>query len=443
MKIAIPNDVQYIISTLEQHNYEAYVVGGCVRDSLLGKHPDDWDITTSANPQQVKELFTHTIDTGLQHGTVTVRINHTNYEVTTFRVEEDYIDSRHPSKVYFTKQIADDLNRRDFTINAMAYNPKSGLVDLYNGQQDLQNHIIRCVGNPHERFTEDALRILRALRFSAQLNFDIDTNTLQAIRDCAPLLLNISAERIHTEFTKLLISNHPEKIEDAYTSGVTKIILPEFDLMMSTTQNNPHHCYSVGKHTIESLKHIPKDPILRYSMLFHDLGKPVCKTTDTNGIDHFRNHQLESVKIATNIMKRWKFDNHSISLIKRYVEHHDYRFHTTEKSIRKAIAKIGVDLFPNFFYIKKADLAAQSNYQKEEKLNTLHLVESIYTHIINNNQCLSTKDLAINGKHLLDIGIPSGPAIGNTLNTLLELVLDDPSLNTVESLILYCKKHIL
>ena len=254
-EIHMPANARRIICTLQKAGFEAYIVGGCVRDAILGKEPDDWDITTSARPEQVKALFSRTIDTGIAHGTVTVMFGKEGYEVTTYRVDGKYEDHRRPASVTFTASLLEDMKRRDFTINAMAYNETEGIVDHFDGIGDLQRKIIRCVGEPKERFDEDALRILRAVRFAAQLNFSIDEKTQKAIRDQAVFLKDISAERIHVELTKLLVSAHPGKLRMAYELGVTAIVLPEFDRMMETSQNNKHHLYSVGEHT---MKRVPK-----------------------------------------------------------------------------------------------------------------------------------------------------------------------------------------
>lgn len=249
IRIQIPEKAKFIIDRLAAAGFEAYAVGGCVRDSILGRIPQDWDITTSARPEQVKTLFPRTVDTGLQHGTVTVLLEKEGFEVTTYRIDGRYEDSRHPTEVIFTPNLEEDLRRRDLTINAMAYNDDRGLVDIYGGMQDIADKVVRCVGNPLDRFGEDALRILRAIRFSAQLGYRIEENTGDAIRQLAPLLKNISAERIQTELVKLMTSPHPDYLREAYTNGVTKVFLPEFDLAMETEQNHPHHCYSVGEHT--------------------------------------------------------------------------------------------------------------------------------------------------------------------------------------------------
>ena len=295
MKLKMPASVDIIIDSLQANGYEAYAVGGCVRDSILGRDPDDWDITTSATPWEVKAVFGRTVDTGLQHGTVTVLLGNHAHEVTTYRIDGDYEDGRHPKDVTFTASLEEDLKRRDFTINAMAYNDKSGLIDLYGGVDDIQRGCIRCVGNAEERFGEDALRILRALRFSAQLGFGIEQDTYDAICKLAQTLEKISAERIAAELTKLLLSERPEYIQHLYETGITKVILPEFDPMIETSQNNPHHCYTVGRHTLESLKYIPAHKVLRFTMLLHDIGKPNCRTTDEDGIDHFKGHAVEGM----------------------------------------------------------------------------------------------------------------------------------------------------
>lgn len=248
MRLQLPAAVNMIIDVLQAHGYEGFAVGGCVRDSVLNRTPDDWDITTSATPYQVKELFSKTVDTGLQHGTVTVMVHGVGYEVTTYRIDGEYEDARHPKEVQFTSNLTEDLKRRDFTINAMAYSKDRGLIDEFGGMNDLQRKIIRCVGDPWQRFGEDALRILRAVRFAAQLGFEIEENTKKAIVELAPTLSKISAERIQTETVKLLMSDRPEMWRSVYDLGITRIIMPEFDAIMETPQNTPHHMYNVGEH---------------------------------------------------------------------------------------------------------------------------------------------------------------------------------------------------
>ena len=304
MKLTIPSNAEKILHILEENGYEAYVVGGCVRDSILGRNPNDWDITTSASPQQVKELFQRTVDTGLQHGTVTVLMDKEGYEVTTYRVDGDYEDGRHPKQVMFTSSLEEDLKRRDFTINAMAYHPERGLVDLFHGMEDMEHKIVRCVGDPMERFHEDALRILRAVRFSAQLGFTIEEKTKAGIQALAPNLKCVSAERIQTELVKLLVSPHPDYLRVAYETGITREFLPEFDACMETEQNTPHHCYTVGEHILHGLLLVRPDKVLRLTMLLHDIAKPVMRKTDENGRDHFKMHAPEGEKMAKSIHRR-------------------------------------------------------------------------------------------------------------------------------------------
>ena len=277
MKIELPKKVLFIINNLQLAGYDAFAVGGCVRDSILARKPQDWDITTSAKPEAIKEIFRRTVDTGIEHGTVTVMIGKDSYEVTTYRIDGAYEDSRHPKEVRFTNCLEEDLRRRDFTINAMAYNDDVRLVDVFGGMQDLNHHLIRCVGDPRERFSEDALRILRAVRFSAQLDFPIEPDTAKAVKELAPNLKNISAERIQTELVKLLTSPHPERIQDACELGITKVVLPEWDAMVGVKQNTIHHKYDVAEHTLHTLKHVKRDKYLRLTMLFHDMGKPAMK----------------------------------------------------------------------------------------------------------------------------------------------------------------------
>ena len=320
MILEIPKNAETILHILEKAGYEAYVVGGCVRDSILGRSPDDWDITTSAKPEQVKALFHRTVDTGLQHGTVTVLMEKEGYEVTTYRVDGEYEDGRHPKEVTFTASLKEDLKRRDFTINAMAYNPSSGLVDLFGGLEDIERKIIRCVGDPLERFTEDALRIMRAVRFSAQLGFAIEEETRKALKVLAPNLKHVSAERIQVELVKLLMSPHSDYLRVAYEAGITAEFLPEFDACMTTSQNTPHHCYTVGEHILHSLCHVRADKVLRITMLLHDIGKPVVRKTDENGRDHFKMHGIAGEKRAAQILRRLKFDNDTIRKVTRQVK---------------------------------------------------------------------------------------------------------------------------
>lgn len=442
MKIELPKKVIMIINNLQLHGYEAYAVGGCVRDSILCRKPEDWDITTSAKPEEVKQLFKRTVDTGIEHGTVTVLIGKDGYEVTTYRIDGQYDDSRHPTDVTFTTHLEEDLKRRDFTINAMAYNNEARLVDVFGGMKDLNHHLIRCVGDPMERFSEDALRILRAVRFSSQLAFPIEPETAKAIRELAPTLQNISAERIQVELVKLLTSDHPELIRDAYELGITKIILPEWDAMEGVEQNTAHHKYDVAGHTTHALKSVKKDKILRLCILFHDMGKPSVKTTDDKGVDHFKGHALVSEEIARKVLRRLKFDNETVKKVTRLVCYHDYRIEATPRNVRRAINRIGKDLFPYYLAIKMADTKAQSPYKRREKIENIVAMREIYQETLVQQHCVTLRELSISGRELMGLGMKPGPEMGNMLNKLLEQVIDDPEMNEKEKLCKYVKEKL-
>lgn len=435
MILEIPEKAQTILYTLEKAGFEAYVVGGCVRDSILGRKPDDWDITTSASPEQVKKLFHRTVDTGLQHGTVTVLMGKEGFEVTTYRIDGEYEDGRHPSEVIFTASLEEDLKRRDFTINAMAYNPSAGLVDLFGGMEDIRNKKIRCVGNPLERFTEDALRIMRAVRFCAQLGFEIEERTAQALTVLAPNLRHVSAERIQVELVKLLMSPHPDYLRIAYEAGITQEFLPEFDICMRTPQNTPHHCYSVGEHILHSLLYVRPDKVLRLTMLLHDIGKPAVRKTDENGRDHFKTHGDAGEKMAGNILRRLKFDNDTIRKVTKLTKWHDFRPHGDVRSVRRAVNRIGEDIFPYYLEVQKADMLAQSKYKREEKKSRLDRANDSYREILEKKECVSLKSLAVTGSDLIEAGLKPGREIGEILSELLEIVLEDPDKNRKEILL--------
>lgn len=489
MKIKMPVGAKYVIEQLNKNGHEAYIVGGCVRDALLGEEPHDWDITTSAKPEEVKRIFdesnqkngrSKTIDTGLQHGTVTVLISKrymqeliTNqpdaiennqpgatennqpdaitkpeaieitmedraFEVTTYRVDGKYEDHRRPTEVTFTVSLEEDLKRRDFTINAMAYNDEKGLVDIFSGEEDLKKGVIRCVGNPTERFDEDALRILRAERFAAKLGFCIEENTRIAMKEQAKFLQDISAERIREELTKLIVSKHPEQLVDAYEVGLTKYFLPEFDVMMETEQNNPYHMYSVGMHTIKVMENVPDNVVLRYTALLHDIGKPQTKTTTEDGIDHFYGHQKKSADMAKDILQRLRFDNDTIAKVQLLVLNHDYGLDNAAnnlKSFRRFLGKLGRENFDEYIDIRKGDMAGQSDYKLSEKQESLQQMVDMFAVVQEEKQCINMKELAIGGKDLIAMGLKPGPKMGEILNTLLEKVYDEPDLNDKETLL--------
>lgn len=468
-KMTMPQEVVRIINTLEEHGYEAYAVGGCVRDAMLGRTPEDWDITTSAKPLEVKALFRKTIDTGLQHGTITVMMNGEGYEVTTYRIDGEYEDGRHPKEVAFTTNLKMDLERRDFTINAMAYNDRSGLVDEFDGVGDLKKGIIRCVGDAGQRFDEDALRMLRAVRFSGQLGFVIEPDTLHAMEARIQNLEKISAERIRVEMTKLLISPNPGTIRVAYTAGMTKVFLPELDRMMTCEQQNHHHCYTVGEHSIHGIERIQslmagekqnelsgyageklrkictsldkkQYTMLVLTMLLHDVAKPVVMTLDDNGEGHFYGHPEKSAAMARSILKRLTYDNDTIDTVVRLIRYHDYRMENTMRAVRRAASKIGRDIMWMEFAVQYADVLAQNPDTISAKTAKLDSCMKKYEEIEEKNQPLCVKDLAVNGRDLMQEGIKPGPQLGKLLQGLLETVLEEPERNTKEELLVLVKE---
>lgn len=451
MRFQIPQKVNEIIDTLMQNGYEAYAVGGCVRDMVLGREPEDWDITTSATPIEVKRIFRRTVDTGILHGTVTVLLDKDHFEVTTYRLDGVYEDNRHPKEVSFTSSLMEDLKRRDFTINAMAYNEKEGFIDLFGGMEDLGRGLIRCVGSAEERFSEDALRILRAVRFSAQLGFQIEEETLKAIRMKAVNLNSISAERIRVELTKLLISDHPDRMLWLQDLGITDIVLPEFNLMMNTDQKNVHHIYSVGLHTVHAVSEVAGKQeehcfeqreriILRWTMLLHDIEKPNTITVGTDGQNHFYGHQEKGALSARNILRRLKFDNDTIDAVTHLIRWHDYRFVLTPAGMRKAMQRIGKENMELLFEVNRADTSAKNPKHIKDKLDKLETARRLYREVLERNECVSLKELAVNGKDLIAAGQKPGKELGEILGKLLAQVLENPAMNERETLLALAKQ---
>ena len=435
IRIDIPPAACRILEALNANGFEGYIVGGCVRDALIGRRANDWDITTSALPQEVKGIFRRTIDTGIAHGTVTVMDDKEGFEVTTYRIDGDYSDGRHPDSVTFAGNLSEDLRRRDFTINAMAYHPGTGLVDLYGGVSDMENRLIRCVGDPYERFGEDALRILRAVRFSAQLNYRIEEKTLQAICDLAPTLEKISHERIRDEVNKLLISDHPEYFRVLYETGITKVILPEFDRMMETEQHNPYHQLSVGEHTLAVMQNTPPERYLRWAALLHDVGKPDTKTVDSDGNTHFRHHCSVGAEMARGILIDYRWDNDTIRIVTRMIRWHDKRWPLERSFIRKAANRIGDDIFTDVLKLMHADNCGKKEEIQELTRNHLNESERIYRELKAAGECTQMKELAVNGRDLIKAGIPAGPKMGDLLQQLLDEVLEDAEKNDFDYLI--------
>lgn len=440
IKINLPRHVSEIIQKLEDNGFEAYAVGGCVRDSVLGTIPEDWDITTSAVPDQVKKLFNRTVDTGLKHGTVTVLIERMPYEVTTYRVDGVYENNRSPKAVSFTGDLVEDLRRRDFTMNAMAYNEKDGLVDVFFGAQALSSRLIECVGDPDERFQEDALRMLRAIRFAAKLGFEIHPATEAAIVKNAHLIKNISGERIHMEMTKILISDHPEIIEKLVILGLMPFIIPEFMINVGRLQHNKHHIYAVDRHTYEAIRNIEAKETLRWTLFLHDIGKGYCMTRDEKGVGHFYGHPEKSVAIARDVLTRLRFDNKTAKDILKLIEFHDYRFEDQMKSVRKAVRLIGEDLFLDYIKVRQGDIKAQNPIFSELYLSKLQSTVRCFNELIAKNQCTTLKNLEINGSDLKAMGVREGKVIGLILEALLECVLEEPEHNNREWLLSYAKE---
>lgn len=433
-EIKLPSKVCYILEVLEKAGYEGYIVGGCVRDRLLGKDPMDWDITTSARPEEIKKLFKKTVDTGIAHGTVTVVLEKEAFEVTTYRIEREYVDYRRPSEVIFTNNITEDLRRRDFTMNAIAYHPTIGFIDPFGGRKDLQKEIIRCVGNPEERFQEDALRMLRAIRFLAQLDFEIETQTYQAIQKQAILIQHISVERIREELNKILLSPHPKKFMELEESGLLSFVLPEFQACIGVEQNHPYHSYTVADHILETVEKVPATIPYRWTMLLHDIGKPLTRTIDQRGIHHFYGHVEKSVELAHKILRRLKFDNKTTKQILRLIKAHDDHLEENEKQIRRAASRIGEDIFLDLLEVQRADIQGQSPERMKKRLEKIDRIQKIFMKIKEEKQCMSLKELAIGGKELKEMGLTQGKIIGKTLDQLLQYVIEYPEKNTKEEL---------
>lgn len=438
-----PKSVRTVIGVLQDNGFEAYAVGGCVRDSYLGCKPQDWDITTNARPEEVKSLFRRTVDIGMQHGTVKVMIGREGIEVTTYRIDGKYEDARHPSEVTFTADLCEDLKRRDFTINAMAYSDKTGLVDLFGGVEDLKSGVIRAVGDAEERFSEDALRMLRALRFSARFGYEIEEDTKQAIIRLAPTLSRISAERIREEMEKLICSDNPDRLRWAYEYGITSVFFPEWDRMMECEQDTPHHFTNVGDHTIAALEYavsnfrdIPEEDnrVLRIALLLHDIAKPVKKFRGDDGADHFGGHPEEGSKMAEDVLRRLKYDNSTIAKVKKLVLYHDDIPELTYPEVRRFMVKAEVSNMDNLMRLKEADLYAHTKFKWEEKMGRMQKLGEMYRKIIGDRDCLAIRDMKINGNDLIEHGVKPGPAMGEILQKLFEAVLDDPEMNDHEKL---------
>lgn len=430
---------QAVLQRLEAAGHSAYLVGGCVRDLLLGKQPDDYDMTTSARPEEVLSLFApHAIPTGLQHGTVTVRWEGQSFEITTFRADGAYSDGRHPDAVTFSTHLEDDLQRRDFTINAMAMNCRGTLVDLYGGREDLRRGIIRCVGDPERRFTEDALRIMRGLRFAAVLGFSVEEQTAQAMLRCCALLKKIAAERLRVEMTKLLCGRDAGEILLRFAQ-VIGVFLPELLPCVGFDQHSRYHCYDVWEHTCRSVDAAPNDALLRWVMLLHDLGKPDCFSVDEKG-GHFYGHPQRSAALGHEIMHRLRFDKRSLRRIETLVEWHDRDIPRTEKGIRRALHALGEETLRQLIVVKRADNLAQHPDCRAVTQREIAGAEEILNRLAEKENCFSLAQLAVNGRDLMALGL-RGAQIGAALDAALEQVLEGALPNEKEALLDWIEKN--
>lgn len=443
MRIILPEEVKEILGVINDCGSDAYIVGGCVRDFLLGVPPRDWDITTSAPVDELISEFEkrgyQVIPTGIKHGTITIVINGSGYEVTTFRRESTYSDGRHPDKVEFISNLEEDLGRRDFTINAMAYNENVGLVDPFNGKNDLQDKCIKCVGNPIERFSEDALRILRALRFSGRFDFSIEESTQDAMLKCSSKLRNVSQERIQYEFVKIIGSKilYPEIFKK-----IVSEFIPEIIPMFSCEQNNPYHIYDVWNHTMVALDYSRRyHPIVQLAVFLHDIGKPQCKTTDANSIDHFYRHAVASADIADGVMRRMKFDNETRESVTQLVRYHDATILNDKKSVKRWLNKIGQTEFLRLLDVRACDIYAHNIKYRQTRIEQVGQIYDLAVEISKSGEAFNIKDLAINGRDIIDLGFSQGPIIGEKLNFLLDMVIEGKVKNEREALINMAKSE--
>ena len=435
MTIRIPPDVRGILMTLKRAGFEAYAVGGCVRDSLLGKKPQDWDICTSATPEQTLSIFEYCVPTGIKYGTVTVLRGDRSFEVTTFRGEDGYTDSRHPEQIRFLDSLYEDLARRDLSVNAMAADADGVVTDHFDGLHDLRHGLIRAVGEPKERFTEDALRILRALRFAARFDFTIEPRTAQAIHDLKDSLLLISPERIRKELSGILIGTGAEKILRDY-ADVIAVILPELAPAMGLSQHNPRHLYDVYEHSIRAVSYVPEREPLRLAALLHDIGKPHCFHRDEDGIGHFYGHAEEGGKLCQALLRRLRYDNKTVSYVTTLVEEHDlYLQPTTEKALRRVLSRLGEDVLRDLIALRRADALATGTAEEGSLNESLGETEAMLQKLLEEEGRFTLADLAINGKDLMAMGLPQGKPVGQILHRLMEGVIEGLYQNQREQLV--------
>ena len=449
MKINIPPGAADIIKKLDARGFDAYVVGGCVRDCLMGRRAEDWDITTNARPDEIKAVFAgrKMIDIGERHGTVAVNALGKYYEVTTYRIDGTYGDGRRPDAVSFTDSLREDLCRRDFTINAMAYNDKTGLVDYFGSHDDVKSCVVRCVGDASVRFSEDYLRIMRAYRFAATLGFNLAHDVRQAAINGRENLRSIAVERVRTEFMKMLLSDDFDHIEMFFTD-CADILFPEIAALAGFEQNNSYHCHDVLQHSFHALRATPPDAALRLAALYHDTGKLHTRTTDAADIHHFYGHEAVSAKIAAAALEHWRFDNHTIDRVLTIIKHHGNNYGTEggravkRTAIKRLLNKLGPDAARDVLNFQVADNMAKSDKAKAEKLQAVLAAKTLLEDIIAAGEPVKISDLAISGRDVMkELGIGPSAAVGEHLQYLMEQVIADPAANTYENLVDLLRKH--
>ncbi len=429
----------WALSKLRAHGWEAYLVGGCVRDALRGTEPHDYDICTNALPQDIQESFAgHTVvETGIAHGTVTVVHHHVPLEITTYRVDGTYSDGRHPDAVCFTRSLTEDLRRRDFTINAMAMDEQGRIIDPFGGQEDLQRGLIRCVGEADQRFCEDALRILRALRFAAVLGFEIEPDTRRSLMAHIPLLSHIAAERIRQELDRIVVGPYGVGVLRRYRE-VFCYIIPELRPMLDHPQHNPYHRYDIWEHTLHAMEGGKSLLPVRLALLLHDIGKPQCFTIDEAGVGHFRGHPAVGAKIAAEILRRLRYDNETKHLVTALVERHDVLVTEQESLIRRRLRQYGPEFFELWLEVKRGDVCGQGVHQ--ERLELLDRIEAVYRRIVEEGKCFCRKDLEVTGRDIMALGVPAGRQVGVLLERLLDAVVEDALPNEKKTLLAYAQQ---
>lgn len=435
-QIVIPENAARLLHRLASCGHEAFIVGGCVRDRLMGRTPSDWDICTNALPEEIKQCFADlpVIETGIKHGTLTVLAGHQPYEITTYRIDGDYQDGRHPLQVKFTSRLTDDLARRDFTINAMAYSPKSGLIDPFDGRNDLQNKVLRCVGNAEKRLTEDALRIMRGIRFASQLEFSIEEKTKKALMGHRQQLSRISSERIRVEFDKLLCGPGAMAVLAEYREIIAQII-PEARPMFDLDQKNSFHIYTVWDHTLHVIDQIKNTPVLKLCAFFHDIGKPPAMTVTEEGWGHFYKHEHFSREIASSVMKRLKYDNRTREIVTTVVGSHGIVFGPSTKQARRLLGRLGEENLRRLIELEYADVKSQNPIYTKERVHRIRSFSETVDAVLAAEACFSLRDLQVGGGELLALGVPQGPLIGHILKELLELVIEDKLANEKQALL--------